>query len=104
MRSTGQKAACLGRPTPANQFQAQAKSLPSLRWCLGWSAPQPERRKTTREHPFERFPWSADVMRTVPFATVVFRQLFALATAPVTRQASFCNLVVVRFTGARYGE
>jgi hypothetical protein len=43
-------------------------------------------------------------MRTVPFATVVFRQLFALVTAPVTRQASFCNLVVVRFTGARYGE
>jgi hypothetical protein len=43
-------------------------------------------------------------MRTVPFANFAFRQLFALSTAPVARQASFCNLVVVRFTGARYGE
>ena len=41
---------------------------------------------------------------TVPFATNAFRQLFALSIAPVAQQASFCNLVVVRFTGARYGE
>jgi len=40
-------------------------------------------------------------MRIVPFVTAAFRKLFALSIAPGNRQVSFCNRVVVRFTGAR---
>jgi hypothetical protein len=44
------------------------------------------------------------IMRNVPVAIAVLRELFALSAAPVNRQASFCSRDVVRKTSARYVE